>query len=155
MLLTAGETEIRHEHAVPYRWGETTGRGSVYLTSVRLVLESTPGRLLASAAPTTVAEFSLLSITNATVGVVLRRPRYLSVEWGIDRIRLDVVDPALWVQSITAAKASVPHPHAPPPVATHTIERHIERHIVKIRCRHCGTLSDERNDRCPSCGAAL
>ena len=151
MLLTAGEVEVRHEHAVPYRWGDATGRGSVYLTNVRLVLERTPNRILASGAAATVAEFPLTSIANATVGTVLGRPRYLAIEAGSERLRLDVVHPPAWVRSVAEAKSSVPHPQAPARVATHTIERH----IVKIRCRHCGTLSDERHDRCASCGAAL
>jgi rRNA maturation endonuclease Nob1 len=29
----------------------------------------------------------------------------------------------------------------------------ITREIVKIRCRHCGTLFEEKLDRCPHCGA--
>jgi len=32
-------------------------------------------------------------------------------------------------------------------------EREIIREIVKIRCRHCGGLFEERLDRCPHCGA--
>ncbi|MCI4320835.1 MAG: hypothetical protein L3K18_04210 [Thermoplasmata archaeon] len=151
MLLEAGETEVRHEHVVPYRFGETTGRGSVYLTNRRLVIESTPSRLLPSGAPATVADLPLRTLTNATVGSVLRRPRYLAVEAGNDRFRLDVVHPADWVRALKDAKATAPSAHSSAPAATHTIERH----IVKIRCRHCGTLSDERHGRCASCGAAL
>jgi hypothetical protein len=151
MLLLQGETELRHEHAVPYRWGETVGRCSVYLTNFRLVLESTPARLRPSGAPATILDVSLRHVQNISVGRVLRRPRYISVEAGPTPIRLDVVDPAAWVHAVATARTGVPHPHAPAPVATHTIERQ----VVKIRCRHCGTLSDERNDRCPSCGAAL
>ena len=151
MLLSSGEVELRHEHAVPYRWGETTGRGSVYLTSTRLVVESTPPRLLPSGVPTTVLDLPVRSVRNAAVGAVRGRPRFVALEVDRDTIRLDVVDPPSWVRAIVEARAALPHPHAPAPVATHTIERH----IVKIRCRHCGTLSDERIDKCPSCGAAL
>jgi len=32
-------------------------------------------------------------------------------------------------------------------------EREIIREIVKIRCRHCGTLFEEKLNRCPHCGA--
>jgi hypothetical protein len=32
-------------------------------------------------------------------------------------------------------------------------ERETVREIVKIRCRHCGTLFEEKLDRCPHCGA--
>jgi rubrerythrin len=34
-------------------------------------------------------------------------------------------------------------------------EEKIIREIVKIRCSHCGTLSDEIQDRCPNCGGPL
>ncbi len=29
----------------------------------------------------------------------------------------------------------------------------ITREIVRIRCRHCGKLFEEKLDRCPHCGA--
>ena len=32
-------------------------------------------------------------------------------------------------------------------------EREIIREIVKIRCRNCGTLFEEKLNRCPHCGA--
>jgi hypothetical protein len=32
-------------------------------------------------------------------------------------------------------------------------EREIIREIVKIRCRHCRTLFEEKLDHCPHCGA--
>ncbi len=38
-----------------------------------------------------------------------------------------------------------------PPV---TREREIIKEIVKIRCRYCGKLYDERLDGCPHCGAS-
>jgi rubrerythrin len=31
-------------------------------------------------------------------------------------------------------------------------EREVIREIVKVRCRHCGNLYDERENRCPHCG---
>jgi hypothetical protein len=33
-------------------------------------------------------------------------------------------------------------------------EKEILREIVKIRCRYCGRLYEERLDRCPHCGAS-
>ena len=30
-----------------------------------------------------------------------------------------------------------------------------EREIVKIRCRHCGFLFEEKLNKCPNCGASL
>jgi hypothetical protein len=32
-------------------------------------------------------------------------------------------------------------------------EREIIREIVKVRCRHCGTLFEERLGKCPQCGS--
>ncbi len=42
-----------------------------------------------------------------------------------------------------------------PPTTTKEIyrEREIIRETVKIRCRHCGTVFEERLDKCPHCGA--
>ena len=41
----------------------------------------------------------------------------------------------------------------PPPIGGQTTV--IEREVVKIRCRYCGTLNDETAKACVSCGAAL
>ncbi len=32
-------------------------------------------------------------------------------------------------------------------------EKEILREVVKIRCRHCGELFEERSSHCPHCGA--
>ena len=151
MLLSQGESELRHEHVVPYRLGDVAGRASVYLTNDRLVVESSPGRILATGAPTTVLDVPLSELRNASVGSFLGRRRYLAVEAGREMVRLDVVDPGGWVRAVTEAKSMVPHPRSQRATATHTIERH----VVKIRCRHCGGLSDELRTKCPNCGAAL
>jgi len=152
MLLSHGESELLREHVVPYRWGETTGRATVHLTTLRLVLEHAPrGGLLTGGAATTVLDLPLRDVTNASLGTVLRRARYVSIETTVGILRLDVVDPPKWLAAFVGARAGIRHPAAPSAPATHTIERH----IVKIRCRHCGTLSDERHGTCPSCGAAL
>ena len=43
---------------------------------------------------------------------------------------------------------------APQPVTREIYkEREIIREIVKIRCRNCGTLFEEKLNRCPHCGA--
>jgi hypothetical protein len=151
MLLNEGENEVLREHVVPYRWGESTGRATVHLTSLRLVLER-PGRggLLTGGVASTVLDLPLRDVSNASVGTVLRRARYVSLETRAGTLRLDVVDPPKWFAAFAGARAGIRHPAAPSAVS-HTVERH----IVKIRCRHCGTLSDERHDTCPSCGAAL
>ncbi|HXQ94903.1 MAG TPA: hypothetical protein VN864_07050 [Thermoplasmata archaeon] len=152
MLLSEGERELLREHVVPYRFGEATGRATVHLTTIRLVLESAPrGGLLTSGVAETVLDLPLRNVSNASVGTVLRRPRFVAFETSAGPLRLDVVDPPKWFAEFASARAGVPHPAAASARVTHTIERH----IVKIRCRHCGTLSDERHGTCPSCGAAL
>jgi hypothetical protein len=151
VLLNAGESQVRREDVVPYRWEETSGRGTLYLTTFRLILESTSRGLLPGGHVETVFDVPLREVGNVAVGVVLRRPRYIVLEFPTGKLRLDVVDPGAWRDAVAKAKASLPHPHAAGPTATHTIERH----VVKIRCRHCGTLASELLSRCPSCGAAL
>lgn len=70
-----------------------------------------------------------------------------------------------WATAILTVRSSVvqppPGPSAAPPAAqagasTHTVEHHtVEREVVKVRCRYCGNLGDEREGKCASCGAAL
>jgi hypothetical protein len=155
MLVSGDEIELLREHVVPFRGPHAEGRGTFFLTSERLVIEERQERRLRPAEVHTTLDIPLSGITNATVGVLLRRPRYLLIEMGTVKLRAEVVDPIKWVHAIQTAKQgpvrSEP-PAVPAPVATvHTIERH----VVKVRCRHCGTLSDEVLSRCPSCGAPL
>lgn len=150
MLLNAGETVVRREDVVPYRGGEHTGRGTVYLTTDRIVIERPQRGFLDSGHTETVVNVLLRDVHNVAVGLVMRRARYIVLELPTGSLRLDVVDPPKWQEAVSAAKASVP-PRHPPATVTHTIEKH----IVKVRCRHCGTLSDEMLPRCGSCGAAL
>ncbi len=153
MLLNGEEVEVLREHVVPFRGPHTEGRGTFFLTSERLVIEEPRTRRLRPAEVHTVLDVPLGHITNASVATVLRRPRYLLIEMGHQKLRAEVVDPTKWVHAIQAAKRSPPReePAPPPPAAVHTIERQ----VVKVRCRHCGTLSDEVLSRCPSCGAPL
>lgn len=54
----------------------------------------------------------------------------------------------------TRAEASSVSERAQTPVTREIYkEREIIREIVKIRCRHCGTLFEEKLDHCPHCGA--
>jgi hypothetical protein len=151
VLLSSGESQVRREDVVPYRWEETFGRGTVYLTTYRLVVETTPGGFLQTGHAETLLDLPLRDVGNVSVGLVLRRARYIVLEFPAGRLRLDVVDPAAWREALSKTKAAAPHPQAMRTSGTHTIERH----VVKIRCRHCGTLSNELLSKCPSCGAAL
>ncbi len=155
MLLSGDETEILREHVVPYRGPHGEGRATFFLTTTRLVIEEPRERRLRPAEVHTILDIPLPAVTNATVGVLLRRPRYLLIEIGPQKLRAEVVDPMKWVHAIQAAKVGpapeAPVPTPPPAAPVHTIERQ----VVKVRCRHCGTLSDEVLSRCPSCGAPL
>ncbi len=155
MLLSGEEVEVLREHVVPFRGPHSEGRGTFFLTSTRLVIEEPRARTLRPAEVHTVLDVPLHHVTNATVVSVLRRPRYLLIEMGHTKLRAEVVDPTKWVHAIQSAKVSRPRAepaHATRPV--HTVHT-IERQVVKVRCRHCGTLWDEVMSRCPSCGAAL
>lgn len=58
-----------------------------------------------------------------------------------------------FAQNIMGAQTSQPAPaaQAPPPGGTTVIERE----VVKIKCRYCGTLNDETARACVNCGASL
>ncbi|MCL4446878.1 MAG: hypothetical protein M1556_02865 [Candidatus Thermoplasmatota archaeon] len=81
---------------------------------------------------------------------------------------LKVHDPYHWQERITAARKeisgspnnSMSQPtiiiNAGPQGAQQAIQKEtIERQVIKIRCRYCGTLVDEVIGTCPSCGAKL
>ena len=99
----------------------------------------------------TVLEASLPHVRNVSV----RRGRLgrtrLQVELTAGRPSFDVLDPEAWTAAIALAKRSMPPPYSGTLVATHTIERQ----VVKIRCRYCGSLGNEVDGRCSTCGAAL
>jgi hypothetical protein len=64
--------------------------------------------------------------------------------------------PATEQQQLVVAKPSESAPQAPPvsqPVTKEVYRETIIREIVKIRCRNCGTLFEEKVNRCPHCGA--
>jgi hypothetical protein len=62
--------------------------------------------------------------------------------------------------SLVAAKNSAQETHAgavaskPPPPTTIVKEKEIHV-VVRIPCKHCGTLNDQLRTKCESCGAPL
>lgn len=80
-------------------------------------------------------------------------------------LAFEVEAPKAWATAILTVRStiaqpapglSVASPSAPAGVSTHTVEHHtVEREVVKVRCRYCGNLGDEREGKCPNCGAAL
>jgi hypothetical protein len=160
MLLGGGEEILRSEYAVLLE-GQGSGTiprhvGVLYLTNHRCVYETNPSRgvvrdLVRGREPVTLFEVSLTHVHNVSVlRPRLGRPR-LHLEIPRSRLTFDVLDPEAWLGAFTDARRALPSPHAPPPVATHTIERQ----VVKVRCRFCGVLANEVDGRCPSCGAPL
>ncbi len=156
MLLHPEESVRRSAYAVLE--GEdvpesSRGPGVLYLTSHRLVFEAPASRglvrdLLDGRENQTVLDVSLTEVRNAGV----RRGRLgrarLVLEIGHDRPAFDVLEPEVWAGAIAQARRSRPPPGRPATLV-------VERQVVKVRCRFCGTLGDEVPGRCPSCGAAL
>jgi hypothetical protein len=87
--------------------------------------------------------------------VSIRRGRLngvrLVLELPHDRPAFDVLDPEAWATSIAQARRELPAPGVPATPSVHLVERQ----VVKIRCRYCGTLGNEGDPRCPFCGASL
>jgi hypothetical protein len=155
MLLRRGETLLRSEYAVledGIHPEASRGPGVLYLTDQRIVFErgDRPRRLRGERATSTVVNALLDDVHD--VKVPRRRlaaPR-LVVELTHGEPAFDVLDPAAWSQAIAAAKRATPGPEP------RVVERiTIERQVVKVRCRFCGTLANESDVRCSSCGAPL
>ncbi len=129
------------------------GPGVLYLTTHRLVFESPASRglvrdLWQGRETRTVLDLALAEVRNASVRRGrLGRPR-LVLEIGPQRAAFDVLEPEVWAGAIAVARRSVPAPGRAPTLV-------VERQVVKVRCRFCGSLGDEVAGRCPSCGASL
>lgn len=158
MLLGHGESLVRSAYAVLDAGGHPTdasGPGVLYLTTHRLVFEAPASRgvmrdLVGGRDTRTVFEAALPAVRDAAV----RRGRFgrvrLVTDLSAHRASFDVLDPEGWCSAIAQAKRALPPPGSPV-LTTHTIERQ----VVKVRCRFCGTLGNEVDGRCPSCGAPL
>jgi len=156
MLLQGGEQVIRSAYAVieaEHRPDGVRGPGVLYLTNHRLVFEAPASRgvvrdLVRGQETRPVFSASLHDVTDVTVRRgKLGKPR-LVVQAGAIRPAFDVLDPEAWAGLIAQAKRVLPPPGAIPSIV-------IERQVVKVRCRYCGSLGNEVDGRCPYCGAAL
>ncbi|MGI0070640.1 MAG: hypothetical protein ACRECT_00950 [Thermoplasmata archaeon] len=159
MLLHPGESKLRSSYAVIEGYGPEAYRrpGVLYLTTQRLLFETSvsPGivrGIVHGRETVTVLEAPLPHVRNASV----RRGRLgrerLQLELFAGRPSFDVLDPAAWIVAIGSAKQTMPAPSTANPSLV--VER-IERQVVKVRCRYCGSLGNEVDGRCPTCGAAL
>jgi len=158
MLLEHGEVVLRSAYAVADP-GQPAGEGPkgpgvLYVTNHRIVFEArAPRRGLArrtGSDTVTQLDVPLDRLRNVSV----RRPRVgrprLALELPHGRPTFDVLEPDVWAGSIAHARRAYP-----PPTAGWAAVHTIERQVVKIRCRFCGSLGNEVDGRCPSCGAPL
>lgn len=159
MLLGARETVVRSAYAVLEAPGGSARRrrpGVLYLTTDRLVFEAPGSRglvrdLVEGKDVEIVVDDPLLGLRNVSV----RRGRWsrgrLVVDRGTARSVFDVLEPEAWVLAISdvrrAAELARDAPHLGMPETGRT--------VVKLRCRYCGSLGEERALRCPSCGASF
>lgn len=156
MLLGADEHLLRSAYAVVdphHRPDGVRGPGVLYLTNRRLRFEAraTTGLvrdLLHGPETVTVFDGPLSDLTDVRVRSSRFGRAWLVVETYHARPAFDVLDPQAWLGAIAQAKRALPPPGPPGPVL-------IERHVVKVRCRYCGNLTDELAGKCASCGAKL
>jgi len=159
MLLGNGEVVLRSAYAVAEPGDKSDrppkGPGVLYVTNQRIVFEARLPRrsLTRRALGETVTELDapLSEVRNVAVRRTrVGRPR-LVLELAHGRPGFDVLEPDGWTASIAQAKRSLPPATEPAWRTVHTIERQ----VVKVRCRFCGSLGNEVDGRCPSCGAPL
>ncbi len=154
MLLRHGESLLLSSYAVLESGVEpeaSLGPGVLYLTNHRLVFESgRPGRLGRQRPTSTVVNASLHDVHDVQVPRRRLGPPRLIVELTHGRPSFDVLDAAGWAAALARAKRAYP---APGPQVVEKIT--IEREVVKVRCRFCGSLAPEGTSRCPACGAPL
>ena len=159
MLLGHGEVLLRSAYAVadPGDRSERPPRGPgvLYVTNYRLVFEARVARRRLAGRSRAETETQLEVALDHLKNVSVRRPRVgrprLVLELVSGRPTFDVLDPEGWTGSIAQAKRAFPPPLGPGGRTVHTIERQ----VVKIRCRFCGSLGNEVDGRCPTCGAPL
>ena len=159
-LLSNGEVIIRQAPVV----SSTGRRGTLYLTNGRVVFEGTQATGIVSSRLRATDVVTIFSVRLAELGGV----HVVKPLVGAPTLKLEMpsvnmngvfkIDDAKgWSEEIRRAHAAVIA--APPPMASvgaiHTETRTVEREVVKVRCRYCGNLGDERDGKCSRCGAAL
>jgi len=159
MLLHPQESILRSAYAVLEPGGTSAGEagpGVLYLTNRRVVFESQVSRgrlrdLVDGREVRLVVDASLPELRNVTIRRGRIRPPRLVLDLARERPAFDVLDPEAWLAAIAQARRE----HPPPGGAATAEVRVVEREVVKVRCRYCGSLGFETAGRCPSCGAAL
>lgn len=143
--------------------GET---GTLILTNKRIVLETMReqkmGFLKKQNMSVVINQVPIANMVD--VGVkpkLLGKSRIFWVSYVGGHVEYTVEDPAKWQSHLLQAKTGAAGMSSPRSLVvnvsgggqqvaqTHTIERQ----VVKVRCRYCGSLYDEIAGKCPSCGA--
>ena len=158
MLLDAGESVLRSAYAVletPHGEPPHRGPGVLYLTNRRLLFESSVSRglvkdLVGGRDTRIVLDLPLTTLKNVSLRRGRLKKERLVIDLAHDRPAFDLLDAEGWVAAIAQTRRELPAGGAPP-AAVHLIERQ----VVKVRCRYCGTLGNEGDPRCPFCGASL
>lgn len=159
MLLLPGESVLRSAYAVleadpSAEFGR--GPGVLYLTNRRIVFESRVSRglvkdLVGGRETRLIVDARLLDLKNVSMRKGRLGPARLVVELPRARPAFDVLDMDGWIAAISQARRE--HPAPTPDLSLSP--QVIERQVVKVRCRFCGTLGNEIDGRCPWCGGPL
>lgn len=156
MLLRAGETVVLREES-QYFDIQGLNLGTLYLTNQRLVFEKKAGGgLFRGPRESTLVDCTFDGIVNVSVHQPLLGGAALHVEFNSWDAQFTVADPHQWQQELARLKASLPTRVGNPPSMPQQVVQHtIERQVVKVRCRHCGTLNLETDRVCEACHAPL
>lgn len=171
MLLSQNERLILEEKNVSL--GGTSQIGTLVLTNERLVLESAINAKKKHSHKTVTEEVSLVSIPVDRIidaknnKKKFLKPSSLEVLYQETSVSFLVEEPQSWVNHILQTRNEATEPYAgktenhgvtvnvgnqtSAPIQKETIEKQ----VVKVRCRYCGSLVDELEGNCPQCGARL
>lgn len=171
MLLNNGEELILKEKNVTYlRSGR---RGTLFLSNQRIYMEriEVEKKMLGLKEERTehmIALIPLRTISGLTVEKnLLLKSHFLKVTTAKAVYEFKVENPDTWKERIIMAKkggASQSQSAAKNAITINVVQQTptqpiqkevVERQVVKVRCRYCGTLIDEAIGKCPSCGAQL
>ena len=164
MLFDNDEQVLYQEQGVPT--GEKSETGTLILTNKRVVLETMRekkmGFMKKQNVSVVINQVHLGNIVD--VGIkpkLIGKSKSIWVSFVGGQSEYTVQDPSKWQSHLLQAKTGVSAINSSRNVIvnlsgggqqatqTHTIERQ----VVKVRCRYCGTLYEEVASKCPSCGA--
>lgn len=172
MLLNNGEKVILRERNVKLVGYDKTG--TLYLTNQRIFLErilvqSKMMGLKKERIEQPIFIKPLFHITDIIAEKnLLMKSHKLKITTAKTVYELKVNDPEVWIKHTIQAKKGeqprVAQQTIQPPITVNVVQSTpsqvtqkevVERQVIKIRCRYCGSLVDETNGKCPKCGATL